>query len=135
MYKLFSEILFISTLVFGIVFMPVSTGVADTQSATKEMADIFDRWLAKAAEYGIIGIVALWLLRVIIVDVKGDIKLVTQLLIKIEEQAELLMKIEEHAVTASNEVQRLSNEINNKMDRLLRDVERLEYKRQREEDK
>ena len=129
MYKLFSEILFISTLVFGIVFVPVSTGVADTQSATKESiderVDILDKWLGRAAEYGIIGIVALWLLRVIIVDVKGDIKLVAQLLMKIAEQAE----------TGGNEIKRLSNEINIKMDRLLRDVERLEYKRQREDDK
>jgi len=128
-YKLFSEILFISTLVFGIVFVPVSTGVADTQSATKESiderVDILDKWLGRAAEYGIIGIVALWLLRVIIVDVKGDIKLVAQLLMKIAEQAE----------TGGNEIKRLSNEINIKMDRLLRDVERLEYKRQREDDK
>jgi hypothetical protein len=37
--------------------------------------------------------------------------------------------------TGGNEVKRLSNEINTKMDRLLRDVERLEYKRQREDDK
>jgi len=128
-YKLFGEIIFISALIGGIVFVPVSTGVADTQPATQksidEMANILDRWLARAAEYGIIGIVALWLLRVIIVDVKGDIKLVAQLLMKIAEQAE----------TGGNEIKRLSNEINTKMDRLLRDVERLEYKRQREDDK
>jgi hypothetical protein len=124
-YKLFGELVFIATLVGGIVFVPVSTGVADTQSVTKEAADIMDRWLGRAAEYGIIGIVALWLLRVIIVDVKGDIKLVTQLLMKIAEQSE----------TGGNEIKRLSNEINTKMDRLLRDVERIEYKRQREDDK
>jgi len=127
-YKLFGEIVFIGTLVGGIVFLPVSTSVADTQRATKdstsEVADILDRWLGRAAEYGIIGIVALWLLRVIIVDVKGDIKIVTQLLMKIAEQSE----------TGGNEVKRLSNEINTKMDRLLRDVERIEYKRQRGED-
>lgn len=107
------------------MFVPVSTSVADTQPATKETADLLDRWLGRAAEYGIIGIVALWLLRVIIVDVKGDIKLVAQLLMKIADQAE----------TGGNEVRRLSNEINTKMDRLLRDVERIEYKRQREDDK
>jgi len=127
-YKLFGEIVFISALVCGIVFLPVSTGVADTQPATKdstsEIADILDRWLGRAAEYGIIGIVALWLLRVIIVDVKGDIRIVTQLLMKIEDQAK----------AGGDEVRRLSNEINTKMDRLLRDVERIEYKRQREGD-
>lgn len=129
MYKLFGEILFISVLVGGIVFLPVSMGVADTQPANKdstsEVADILDRWLGRAAEYGIIGIVALWLLRVIIVDVKGDIKLVAQLLMKVADQAE----------TGGNEVKRLSNEINTKMDRLLRDVERIEYKRRGEDDK
>jgi len=128
-YKLFGEILFISVLVGGIVFLPVSMGVADTQPANKdstsEVADILDRWLGRAAEYGIIGIVALWLLRVIIVDVKGDIKLVAQLLMKVADQAE----------TGGNEVKRLSNEINTKMDRLLRDVERIEYKRRGEDDK
>ena len=132
-FKIFGEFVFLGALLFGMVVTPISTVLADKQPGTvnKEsiaITDILDRWVGRAAEYGIIGIVALWLLRVIIVDVKGDIRMVVQLLMKISEQAE----------AGGNDVKRLCNEINNKMERLtitmdnlLRDMERIEYKCQR----
>jgi len=128
--KIFGEVVFVGTLILGMFAAPISS-LADTQPDTKEstvLAEIVARWVGKATEYGIIGIVALWLLRVIIVDVKGDIRMVAQLLMRIAEQAE----------NGGNDVKRVCNEINNKieritltMDNLLRDMERIEYKRQR----
>lgn len=83
-----------------------------------------DRWLAVAIEYGLVGLVALWLLRVIIVDVKSDIKLLSQLLMRIAEQSE----------RGGREVEQSIREISTKIDRIARDLERIEYRYNRNQD-
>jgi len=131
-FKIFGEFVFLGALLFGMVVKPISTVLADQPATVNKesiaITDILDRWVGRTAEYGIIGLVALWLLRVIIVDVKGDIRMLAQLLMQISDKAE----------AGGNDVKSLCNEINNKMerlnitmDKLLRDMERIESKRQR----